>query len=160
MPERIPGGGAPPSGRERRRRGLLLGLTPGAALGWIVAVAVVVSLLGAVFVFLFNGDAFDSFWDALWWSVVTVGTVGYGDVVPANAAGRAIGVVLILFTMALFPVLTGIVTASLIDRGRREASRADRARAEERHTEMLATLGSIDDRLRRLERDRPRPRGM
>jgi voltage-gated potassium channel len=154
MPELLPDGAAPPSGRARRRRGLLLGVTPGAALGWIVAAAVVVSMLGAVFVFLSDRDAFDSFWDALWWSVVTVGTVGYGDVVPTNGAGRAIGAVLILFTMALFPVLTGIVTAALIDQRRREASRDEQRRAEERHAAMLRALGSIDDRLSRLERDR------
>lgn len=122
---------------------------------WIVATAVAVSTLGALSVFLLDPDAFDSYWDALWWSVVTVGTVGYGDVVPTNGAGRIAAAMLILFTMALFPVLTGIVTATLIDHGRREASEREQRRAAERQAEVLQRLRSIDERLSRLEH-RPR----
>ena len=137
--------------RQDRRRVRLLGLTPRAALGWIVAAAVLVATLGALLAFLLDRDAFDSFWEALWWSVVTVGTVGYGDVTPTNGAGRAVASIMILFTMAFFPILTGVVTATLIDQSQREASRDEEREDRERQAELLRHLSSIEERLARLE---------
>jgi voltage-gated potassium channel len=52
---------------------------------------------------------FDSYFDALWWGVVTVTTVGYGDMVPTTAVGRVAGVVLMLAGV----VLLGTVAATL-----------------------------------------------
>lgn len=138
--------------RRRRRRGMLLGgMTPRAALGWIAVSAVVVATLGAVLGYVVDGEAFDSFGEALWWSVVTVGTVGYGDVVPTNAAGRGVASALIVFTMAFFPVLTGIVTATLIDQNRRRATTDRQREDDERQAELLRHLRAIEDRLTRLE---------
>lgn len=138
--------------RQERRRGLQLGgVTPRAALGGIAVAAVVVAALGAVLVFLLDRDAFDSFGEALWWSVVTVGTVGYGDVTPTNGAGRAVASVMILFTMAFFPILTGVVTATLIDQSQREASSDQEREDRGRQTELLRHLSSIEERLARLE---------
>ena len=112
-------------------------------------------MLGALLVFLVDRDAFETFWDALWWSVVTVGTVGYGDVVPTNGAGRFVAAGLILFTMAFFPILTGVVTATLIDKNQREASSDEQREDEERQAELLRHLSSIEDRLTRLEERAP-----
>jgi voltage-gated potassium channel len=155
MPEPLMADPPPAPGRvkkrQERRRGLLLGVTPRAALGWIAVAAVVVATLGALVGFLVDREAFDTFWDALWWAVVTVGTVGYGDVVPTNGAGRVVAAILILFTMAFFPVLTGVVTATLIDQSQREAISDERRDDEERQAELLRHLSSIEDRLTRLE---------
>ena len=141
--------------RQERRRGLLLGVTPRAALAGIAVAAVAVATLGALFAFLVDREAFDSFWEALWWAVVTVGTVGYGDVTPTNGAGRVVASIMILFTMAFFPILTGVVTATLIDKNQREASSDAERDERERQAELLRHLTSIEERLARLE-DRAR----
>ena len=39
-----------------------------------------------------NHPSINSIWDALWWSLVTVSTVGYGDVVPETWMGRLMAV--------------------------------------------------------------------
>lgn len=141
--------------RQERRRIRLLGLTPRAALASIAGAAVGVAALGALVAFLVDREAFGSFGEALWWSVVTVGTVGYGDVVPTNDAGRIVASALIVFTMAFFPILTGAVTATLIDESQRATSEAEELQDEGRQAELLAALRSIDERLTRLE-DRAR----
>jgi voltage-gated potassium channel len=45
--------------------------------------------------------------DALWWAIVTVATVGYGDRYPVTTAGRTIGVLLIIVGVGLFGIFTG-----------------------------------------------------
>lgn len=51
-----------------------------------------------------------SFGDALWWSIVTCTTVGYGDVSPSTTAGRFIAVILMFFGIGLLGMLTGTIT--------------------------------------------------
>ncbi|MCU6713068.1 potassium channel family protein [Paenibacillus sp. J5C_2022] len=51
----------------------------------------------------------DNYHDALWWSIVTATTVGYGDLSPETALGRVIAVILMLFGIGLI----GMVTASI-----------------------------------------------
>jgi voltage-gated potassium channel len=47
--------------------------------------------------------------DAIWWGLVTITTVGYGDRVPVTEVGRIIGVFLLFAGIALFSVLTGFI---------------------------------------------------
>ncbi len=51
-----------------------------------------------------------SFYDALWWSIVTATTVGYGDISPSSALGRVIAVILMLFDIGFIGMLTGTIT--------------------------------------------------
>ncbi len=61
-----------------------------------------------------EGSSIRSFPDALWWSFVTVSTVGYGDMFPITIAGRAVAVVLMLTGIGLFGGLAANVASMLI----------------------------------------------
>jgi voltage-gated potassium channel len=56
-----------------------------------------------------DGRRIGSFFDALWWSVATVTTVGYGDIYPITVAGRIIAA----FTMIVGVATLATVTARL-----------------------------------------------
>lgn len=43
-----------------------------------------------------------SYWDALWWAICTVSTVGYGDIAPLTGLGRITGAFLIIFGVIFF----------------------------------------------------------
>jgi voltage-gated potassium channel len=55
--------------------------------------------------------------DALWWSLVTIATVGYGDLFPVTTNGRLLGTLVILSGVFLFSVLTGFLARKFFSAG-------------------------------------------
>jgi voltage-gated potassium channel Kch len=62
--------------------------------------------------------------DALWFAIVTISTVGYGDLFPVTAAGRVIGAIMIVVGVGIFSVLTGYISTQFLSR-RRHSNRTD-----------------------------------
>jgi len=54
-------------------------------------------------------DVFGSVPAAMWWSISTLTTVGYGDVVPVTVAGRLVGAMVMLFGLGMFALPIGIM---------------------------------------------------
>jgi len=52
----------------------------------------------------------DNLSDAFWYSIVTLTTVGYGDMVPTSTGGRAIGYVLIILSLGVYGLLIGQIS--------------------------------------------------
>ncbi|MDZ4266835.1 MAG: potassium channel family protein, partial [Mycobacterium sp.] len=75
-----------------------------------------------------------SFGNAVWWSITTVTTVGYGDLSPVTATGRVIAVLLMIGGISLIGVITATVASWIVERVSQEDS-ANRA----------ATAAQIDD---------------
>ena len=60
-------------------------------------------------------ETFGSFFDAIYWSTVTLTTLGYGDLCPATNLGRLISMFSSLFGVAVIALPSGIITASYLD---------------------------------------------
>jgi voltage-gated potassium channel len=66
-------------------------------------------------------DKFSNVFAAMWWSVVTVTTVGYGDVYPITPLGKLLGSAVALVGIGLFALPAAIVTAGFLEElGRRK----------------------------------------
>jgi voltage-gated potassium channel len=95
--------------------------TPRRAALQIAATTVVVALSGGILAWLLDRKDFPSLGVGIWWSLQTVTTVGYGDVVPHSTEGRVIGGVVMLTGVAFIAVITSAVTAGLIESARRRS---------------------------------------
>lgn len=62
---------------------------------------------------------FRSFFDALYWSTVTLTTVGYGDLCPVTDVGRVVSMLSSLFGVAIIALPSGVITAGYMDELRR-----------------------------------------
>jgi voltage-gated potassium channel len=58
-------------------------------------------------------EAFASVFDAMWWSVVTLTTVGYGDVYPVTAGGKIFTIFVVLVGLGVVAVPTGLFASAL-----------------------------------------------
>lgn len=89
---------------------------------------------------------FPNVWRALWWAMVTVTTVGYGDIVPHSVGGRVVAVVLMLLGIGFLSMLTATVAANFIakDAGLEHAGGKD-------HQQLVSLLSRIEERLAAVE---------
>jgi len=61
----------------------------------------------------FSKDYFNGLWQSIWWAVVTVTTVGYGDKTPKGKMGRLFGLIWILAGYFVFAYFTASVTTTV-----------------------------------------------
>lgn len=59
-------------------------------------------------------DVFTSIPSTVWWSVVTLTTVGYGDMIPITTAGKIFTAIILMAGVALFALPAGIITAGFL----------------------------------------------
>jgi voltage-gated potassium channel len=85
------------------------------------AVAVLLSALMVWLIEAGNGEGmFQSFFDGIWWAVVTLATVGYGDKFPVTIGGRMAGIAAILSGMVITSLISGTVASIFVERRIRE----------------------------------------
>lgn len=97
------------------------------------AVALILFYLSAVGIYYFENavqpEAFSSIFSSLWWSVVTLTTVGYGDVVPITIGGRIFTFIILMIGLGVIAIPSGMISSALtearnIERREREENEA------------------------------------
>ena len=119
---------------------------------------VLLAFVGAVVIRIVDKHDFPTLGLALWWSLQTVTTVGYGDIVPTTAVGRVVGGAELVLAVSFIAFLTAGVTSVVIERSRVKADAAQREqRAQHQRAvidalaETRAVLAGIDTRLDAIE---------
>jgi voltage-gated potassium channel len=131
------------------------GLRPRYAAYIIVALWLAAIVIWGVAEHLIDEDTFPTVWLGMWWALQTVTTVGYGDVVPASDAGRAVATLLLLGGLAFLSVVTAVITSSFVARRQQEIHA-------EGNDPIIERLDSLNERLDAIEvalRGSDRPAG-
>jgi voltage-gated potassium channel len=85
---------------------------------YVVLLAFATVVFGAMGIYVFEAGvnpSIHTFGDALWWGMVTVTTVGYGDVSPVTLEGRLIAVLLMLIGIGVIGVFTATVASFFLE---------------------------------------------
>ncbi len=90
--------------------------------------------------------------DAMWWTVVTMMTVGYGDRVPITPLGRLVGVMVMFSGVAVISLLTGTISSALVTRRMREAKGLQKVRVRN-HLLICGWSRHVEELLQRLRDD-------
>jgi voltage-gated potassium channel len=98
-----------------------------------------------------------SLWDGVWWAIVTMGTVGYGDKYPITTGGRIVGLILIFAGVGLMSLFTATIASIFVEKKLKEGRGLETVKEKNhivicgwnQHTEevlqALTTYGTIDD---------------
>ena len=107
-------------------------------------------VLSGFVVTLVDKKDFPTFGIGVWWAIVTLGTVGYGDVVPHTAWGRVVGSVVIVIGVTFLSFLIATVTSYFVAAEEAEAGLALKQPAEAL-AEATEALHRIEQRLVAIE---------
>ena len=91
----------------------------------VLCLAIGYILVSALVIFNVKPETFNTFFDAVYWAVVSLTTVGYGDLYPTSDVGRAIAMISSLMGVAVVALPSGIITAGMLDELRGEGSASD-----------------------------------
>ncbi|MCD8484953.1 potassium channel family protein [Candidatus Woesebacteria bacterium] len=86
--------------------------------------------------------------DGLWWTITTISSVGYGDVVPVTTLGRFVGAILQVLGFVMLSVLLGMVTFAI----NKKQETIYWAREFERFNQLERRLSEIEKQLQYLVR--------
>lgn len=115
-----------------------------------ITLAIILLGVGSMLVLFFeekNPDAnIKNGRDAIWWSIVTITTVGYGDRYPVTDGGRLVGMFTMMFGIGIFGVITSFMANTFMSPTKKEKAAAEKAAALEHDREVAAQVASLQIR--------------
>ena len=118
---------------------------------YLALVTLLIGIGAGTLVSLIDPKDFPTLEDGIWWAIVTLGTVGYGDLVPTTILGRIVGSVLIIFGVTFISFLTATVTSAFVSAERTESRELELVQQEAAEQETQRLLAQITERLTAIE---------
>lgn len=82
-----------------------------------IFITLILIYFAAVGIYYFENEAqpeqFSSIFDSLWWSIITLTTVGYGDVYPITVGGKVFTFFILMIGLGIVAIPTGIISSAL-----------------------------------------------
>ncbi|MGH1408261.1 MAG: potassium channel family protein [Aeromonas sp.] len=98
------------------------------------------------------GSQIQTPYDAFWWTLVTLSTVGYGDLVPKTEEGRFVASLLILFGVGLFGATSGFMASVFLQPSKESETDKWRHHYNSQQEELLRELRALRDEVRELKK--------
>ena len=86
----------------------------------IFAAVLLLSSLLVYFIERGRNNGFTTIFDSIWWTIVTVSTVGYGDRFPVSTLGRLIAILIMFLGVGVMGIVTGRIASFLLERQMKE----------------------------------------
>ncbi len=140
-----------PKRRSRAEERAQRAVATGRVVPYLAGMTVAVALLTGFIATLVDREDFPTFGDGIWWALVTLATVGYGDIVPQTAWGRVLGSVVIVFGITFLSFLTATVTSYFVTAQQQRMAEDEREQREAEQEADEVILGRIEERLAAIE---------
>jgi voltage-gated potassium channel len=118
---------------------------------YLAGATVVLALVSGLAMILVDRSNFPNYGIAVWWAIVTLATVGYGDVVPTTPLGRIVGSAIIILGVTFLAFLTATVTSLFVSSDQEAARERELADREAADTELRELLHRLEERLAAIE---------
>jgi len=120
---------------------------------FILSISLMVIILGTL-MYIIEGqqNGFDNIPKSIYWAVVTLTTVGYGDVVPITALGKTVAVFIMMLGYAIIAVPTGIVSAEFSKNRNTKNQEKNQHHIIEKEEEIISKEEEILQKLNALEK--------
>ncbi|MCR5100051.1 MAG: ion transporter [Butyrivibrio sp.] len=89
----------------------------------VLTFTVIYIYASALIVFQLEPEIFEHFFDALYWSTISITTIGYGDISPKTEIGRCVTMISALVGVAIIALPSGIITAGYMEEIKRKKNR-------------------------------------
>jgi voltage-gated potassium channel len=120
------------------------------AVAAIISTTALLVFTGAIFMRVFDSENYPTFGQALWFTLQTVTTVGYGDNTPTSSVGRIMAASVMLVAIGLITVVTAVITSMFIRSVSREQDAADQQLFSDKLARIEASLAQANKRLAEL----------
>jgi voltage-gated potassium channel len=117
----------------------------------MIAITAGIVLVGGLVVWVFDNQDFPDLGGALWYTLQTVTTVGYGDKVPVSGLGRVVGATVMVVAVALIAILTASITSTFVEAAQRRRRVADEAQERASAEALQRSLDDFAVRLNAIE---------
>jgi voltage-gated potassium channel len=118
---------------------------------YLAAATVVLAAVAGFAMVLVDRTNFPNYGLAVWWAIVTLATVGYGDVVPTTPLGRIVGSAVIILGVTFLAFLTATVTSLFVSSDQEAARERELERREAADRELQELLKRLEERLAAIE---------
>ena len=118
---------------------------------YLAAATFVLALVSGFVMILVDRSNFPNYGIAVWWAIVTLATVGYGDVVPTTPLGRIVGSGVIILGVTFLAFLTATVTSLFVSSDQDAARERELAEREAADKELQELLKRLEERLAAIE---------
>ena len=124
---------------------------------FLLFIVLLVIVLGTIMYIIegitYNTPGFEDIPNSIYWSVITLTTVGYGNVVPVSILGKFIATIIMLLGYGIIAVPTGIVTAGILKNTTKKKSDNIESSNElkSQNIKLKAKLDQLNKRLEELE---------
>lgn len=95
-------------------------------------------------------EAFSSIPEAMWWGIITLTTVGYGDVYPITPLGKILGALIAFLGIGMFALPAGILGSGLVEVARKK-EKGDEKLIEESSENELTKYSNVNEKIKKLE---------
>jgi len=120
---------------------------------FILYISLIVVILGTL-MYIIEGqqNGFDNIPKSIYWAVVTLTTVGYGDVVPLTTLGKTVAVFIMMLGYAIIAVPTGIVSSEMSKNRKNKEQLKNQDEILEREQEIISKETEILEKLKSMEK--------